>query len=79
MTEKNKAKQERKAKRKMWTGLYVRKTKTKREAQESQERKHKKRERDEQSRSCQSRAGVKRLVWAICTNRRKIKQNLCIK
>ena len=47
MTEKNKAKAERKARRKMWTGLYPRRTKTKREAQEHQERKHRKKERDE--------------------------------
>lgn len=47
MTEKNKAKAERKARRKMWTGLYPRRTKTKREALTHQERKHKKRERDE--------------------------------
>lgn len=44
MTEKNKAKAERKARRKMWTGYYTRKTKTKREAQESERKKHKKRE-----------------------------------
>ena len=42
MTEKNKAKAERKARRKMWTGCYTRKTKTKREAQESARNKHKK-------------------------------------
>lgn len=41
MTEKNRAKEERKAKRKMWTGFYTRKTKTKREAEESQRKKHK--------------------------------------
>lgn len=41
MTEKNKAKAERKAKRKMWTGLYTRKTKTKREKEESLRNKHK--------------------------------------
>lgn len=46
MTEKNKAKAERKAKRKMWTGCYTRRTKTKREAQLSADRKHKKRERE---------------------------------
>lgn len=46
MTEKNKAKAERKAKRKMWTGLYPRRTKTKREKEISAERKHKKRGRE---------------------------------
>lgn len=41
MTEKNKARAERKAKRKTWVGLYTRKTKTKREKEESLRRKHK--------------------------------------
>ena len=41
MTEKNKAKAERKARRKMWNGLYTRKTKTKREKEESARRKYK--------------------------------------
>ena len=41
MTQKNQEKQERKAKRKMWTGLYPRKTKTKREKVESLRNKHK--------------------------------------
>lgn len=41
MTEKNKAKAERKARRKMWNGLYTRKTKTKREKEECARRKHK--------------------------------------
>ena len=48
MTEKNKAKQERKAKRKMWNGLYVRKTKTKREKEESLRKKHKGRASEQQ-------------------------------
>lgn len=47
MTEKNKAKAERKAKRKTWEGCYPRRTKTKREKEVSLERKHKKRGRDE--------------------------------
>ena len=46
MTEKNKAKAERKAKRKMWNGLYTRKTKTKREKEESVRKKHKGRRED---------------------------------
>lgn len=47
MTEKNKAKAERKAKRKSWVGCYQRRTKTKREKIDSIERKHKKRGREE--------------------------------
>ena len=46
MTEKNKAKMERKAKRKTWVGLYPRKTKTKKEAQERAEKKHRNKERE---------------------------------
>lgn len=41
MTEKNKEKAERKARRKLWTGFYTRKTKTKKEAIESARKKHK--------------------------------------
>ena len=41
MTEKNREKAERKAKRKMWTGLYTRKTKTKREKEENLRKKYK--------------------------------------
>jgi hypothetical protein len=47
MTEKNKAKAERKVKRKSWAGCYQRRTKTKREKEISVERKHKKRGREE--------------------------------
>lgn len=46
MTEKNKAKAERKARRKMWNGLYTRKTKTKREKEERARKKHKGRRED---------------------------------
>jgi hypothetical protein len=46
MTEKNKAKAERKARRKMWNGLYTRKTKTKREKEESVRKKYKGRRED---------------------------------
>lgn len=41
MTEKNKAKQERKEKRKTWVGLYPRRTKTKKEKEESLRKKYK--------------------------------------
>mgnify|MGYP003418326728 CR=1 FL=1 len=41
MTEKNKEKQERKERRKMWTGFYPRRTKTKREKEVSLRKKHK--------------------------------------
>lgn len=41
MTEKNQEKAERKSKRKMWTGYYTRKTKTKKEKEESLRNKHK--------------------------------------
>lgn len=41
MTEKNKEKAERKARRKMWTGFYTRRTKTKREKEVSLRKKHK--------------------------------------
>ena len=40
MTEKNKAKQERKEKHKTWVGLYPRRTKTKREKEENLRKKH---------------------------------------
>lgn len=46
MTEKNKKKLEQKEKRKMWTGLYPRKTKTKREKEEGNRKKYKGRERE---------------------------------
>lgn len=42
MLAKNKAKAERKAKRKMWTGLYVRKTPTKKTKEERIKNKYKK-------------------------------------
>ena len=41
MTEKNKEKQERKAKRKTWVGLYPRRTKTKRGKETILRKKHK--------------------------------------
>ena len=41
MTQKNKEAQERKARRKLWTGLYPRRTKTKREKEVSLRKKHK--------------------------------------
>lgn len=41
MIEKNKAKQERKEKRKTWVGLYPRRTKTKREKEINLRKKHK--------------------------------------
>lgn len=41
MLEKNKQKEERKARRKSWVGLYPRRTKTKREKEEGQRKKHK--------------------------------------
>jgi hypothetical protein len=44
MTEKNKEKLERKEKRKMWNGLYPRRTKTKREKVEAIRKKHKNKE-----------------------------------
>ena len=44
MTEKNRKKQERKEKRKMWTGLYPRRTKTKREKAEAIRKKYKNKE-----------------------------------
>ena len=44
MTEKNREKQERKEKRKMWIGFYPRRTKTKREKEEASRKKYKNRE-----------------------------------